>query len=89
MAQEAEKSRIRLGLNAETGDQVLMLGSEREPMTEAAVDSLMEKLRQGKEDSKVVKVNMKINSNIFKQYNTIGKPLDVSTRISGDDEEIK
>lgn len=76
MAKGAETSRLRLGLNAETGDQVLMLGSERDSMTEATVDNLMEKLRQGKEDSRAVKIALKTIGTIYKQYNTVGKPLD-------------
>jgi len=74
MVQEATKSKIRLGLNAD-GDQVLMLGSEREALTENAVDNLINMLNTGRADSKDMKAALKKINGIQKQYNTIGKAL--------------
>uniref|UniRef100_A0A6H1ZCX7 Uncharacterized protein n=1 Tax=viral metagenome TaxID=1070528 RepID=A0A6H1ZCX7_9ZZZZ len=87
MVEEAQKSRIRLGLNAD-GDQVLMLGSEREAMSEAEVDNLINMLNTGKADSKDIKMALKKIKGIQKQYNTVGKPLANHLKVVEEDAEI-
>ncbi|MFA5906697.1 MAG: hypothetical protein WC836_22395 [Desulfobacula sp.] len=82
------EEKLRLDIDRETGDQVVCIAKERVTLVEREVDDLIVSLTAGKSSSARWKEALRIQADVSKEYNGIGKSIESKLKTAEEAKEI-